>query len=153
MASLYPVHSCHECEVEAAGRCPACHHSLCMEHFARHAHAPCARHLAEHHDEYLCYVCGASTVPEQWSTAVFAHYLDSHTCTGCNRYICETHTMRRDDQVKIMQDGPRGHRYHITARSCGICAPLHSAGGLVGATWWVAGLVTVALTGWFLFHG
>ncbi|MBA3823512.1 MAG: hypothetical protein H0X24_06340 [Ktedonobacterales bacterium] len=153
MASLYPMQSCHECEAEAAGRCPSCNNPLCMEHFARHAHTPCARHLAQHHDEYLCYVCGANVVPEQWSTAVFAHYVDEHKCFGCNRYICDTHTQRRDEQVKIVQDGLRGHRYHLTARSCELCAPLRPAGGLIGVGWWAAGVATLALTGWFLIHG
>lgn len=153
MASLYPMTSCKTCEAEAAGRCPGCHNVLCMEHFPRHAHNPCARHLAHHQDEYLCYVCGAPIVPEQYSTAIFAHYVDTHTCSGCNRYVCDAHTARRDEQVKIMQDGLRSHRYHLTMRACAVCAPLRSFGGLVGATWWVAGLVTVILTGWFLFHG
>lgn len=153
MASLYPVQSCHECEKEAAGRCPRCHQILCIEHFPRHAHETCARHLAQHHDEYVCYICGASIVPEQYSTAVFAHHIDSHTCVGCNRFVCDAHTSRRDEQVKISQDGLRSHRYHMVVRSCDTCAPVRAAGGLIGMTWWVAGLATVALTGWFLFHG
>ncbi len=153
MASLYPTRSCHECEAEGAGRCPACHHVLCIEHFGRHAHMPCAQHLAQHHDEYACYVCGAEVAPEQWSTAIFAHHVDNHMCTGCSRYICEEHTRRRDDQVRIAQDGVRSHRYHSTIRSCELCAPLRPAGGLLGAGWWLSGLATLALTGWFLFHG
>jgi hypothetical protein len=153
MASLYPVHSCHECEAEAAGRCPSCHHPLCMEHFPRHAHAPCVRHLAQHHEEYICYVCGMAVVPEQWSTAIFAHHTDSHACSGCNRYICNAHTRRTDEHVQIVQDGLRSHRYHVTTRLCGLCAPLRSVGGLVGASWWAAGLMMLALAGWFLFRG
>ena len=152
MATLYPVQSCHQCEAEAAGRCPRCHHMYCMEHFPRHEHEPCATHLATHHAEYACYVCGDSVAPEQWSTAVFAHYIDGHTCTGCNRYVCDAHTKRRDEQVKIAQDGLRSHRYHIIARSCALCSPMRTTGGLVGTTWWAAGLVTVVLTGWYLFH-
>jgi len=108
--------------------------------------------MAQHHEEYICYVCGAEVTPEQWSTAVFAHTVDSHACAGCNRYICDAHTRRTDEQVKIMQDGLRSHRYHITARSCALCAPLRNAGGLVGMSWWLAGFVTVVLTGWFLYH-
>jgi hypothetical protein len=153
MASLYPVQSCAVCDLEAAGRCPGCHHSLCMEHFPRHAHAPCARQLAHHQSDFLCYVCGDPIVPEQWSTAVFAHYVDTHTCTGCNRFVCDKHTSRRDEQVKIVQDSLRGHRYHMTIRTCDLCAPFRSAGGLIGVSWWVAGFATVLLTGWFLFHG
>ncbi len=153
MASLYPFQSCHECEAEAAGRCMQCRRMLCMEHFPLHAHNHCLRHLAMHQAEYACYVCGAPVVPEQWSTAVFAHYIDSHLCAGCTRYVCDEHTARRDEQVKIVQDGLRTHRYHMTMRSCRLCAPLRLTGGLVGAVWWVSGLATVVLTGWFLFHG
>ena len=152
MATLYPVQSCYQCEAEAAGRCQRCGHIFCMEHFPRHAHNPCARHLAMHQEEYACYVCGESVVPEQWSTAVFAHFVDNHSCSGCGRYVCDNHTLRRDEQVKISQDGLRSHRYHIIARSCDLCAPLRLTGGLVGATWWVAGLITVLLTGWYLLH-
>ncbi len=153
MASLYPSPSCHECSLEAGGRCPSCHNLLCIEHFPRHNHKPCATNLATHHEDYVCYVCGDSIVPEQWSSALFAHYIDTHSCLGCNRYICDKHTRRRDEQVQITQDGLRGHRYHITARSCELCAPLYRLGGLVGVSWWAAGLVTVVFTGWFLFHG
>ena len=152
MASLYPTQSCHECAEEAAGRCPACHHPLCIDHFSRHAHRPCATHLAEHQDEYACYVCGTALVPEQFSSAVFAHYIDNHTCGGCGRFVCDAHTRRLDEQVKIVQDGLRGHRYHMTMRSCVLCAPLYRFGGLIGTTWWVAGLTTVIATGWFLLH-
>jgi hypothetical protein len=109
--------------------------------------------MAQHRDEYACYVCGAEVAPEQWSTAIFAHHIDDHKCTGCNRYICEEHTRRHDDQVRIAQDGVRSHRYHATIRSCALCAPLRPAGGLLGAGWWLAGVTTLALTGWFLFHG
>jgi hypothetical protein len=94
-----------------------------------------------------------AVVPEQWSTAIFAHHTDSHACSGCNRYICDTHTRRTDEHVQIVQDGLRSHRYHVTTRLCGLCAPLRSVGGLVGASWWAAGLMMLALAGWFLFRG
>jgi len=152
MSSAYPFQSCHECEAEAAGRCPGCKHMYCIEHFPRHAHAACARHIAANHQEYVCYVCGEAVVPEQWSTAVFAHYVDNHMCSGCNRYVCDTHTKKRDEQVRIKQDGLRSHRYHTVSRACQTCAPLRNTGGLIGTTWWIAGLSTVFLTGWFLFH-
>jgi hypothetical protein len=152
MASVYPFQTCRECEAEAAGRCPRCHHLYCMQHFPRHAHATCARHLALHHDDYVCYVCGELTVPEQWSTAIFAHFIDNHACSGCGRLVCDKHTHHREEHVKISQDGMRSHRYSVVTRTCDMCTPLKNVGGIVGATWWVAGLITVFLTGWFLFH-
>lgn len=153
MASMYPLQSCVECENEAAGQCPRCHRAVCVEHYPMHTHSPCLERLALHQHEYVCYVCGESVVPEQWSTAVFAHFIDNHACSGCGRYVCDTHSARRDEQVRIMQDGLRTHRYHLIHRSCELCLPLRLTGGIVGATWWAAGLATVLATGWFLFHG
>lgn len=153
MENLYPTPSCHECANEAAGRCPGCKRSLCMEHFPRAAHKPCAADLVARSDEFACYRCGVAIVPEQWSTAIFAHYVDPHLCSGCGRFVCDDHTRRRDEQVRIVQDGLRGHRYHQTARWCDLCAPVRRVGGLVGAAWWVAGMATVLLAGWFVLHG
>jgi hypothetical protein len=149
----HPFQSCAICEAEAAGRCPRCRQVYCIEHFPRHAHALCAGHLAAHAADYVCYVCGEPVVPEQYSTAIFAHYIDGHTCSGCNRYICDEHTRRRDEQVKIVQDGMRSHRYNVIVRSCRICYPLRNTGGLIGTAWWIAGLITVALAIWFIYHG
>jgi hypothetical protein len=153
MAVIFPSQSCHECEAEAAGRCLQCQQMLCVEHYPRHAHQPCMRRLALHQADYACYVCGKPVVPEQWSTAIFAHYVDEHMCSGCNRYVCEEHTARRDDHVKIVQDGLRSHRYHLTLRTCQLCAPVRMVGGLIGVAWWAGGLAAVALMGWYLFHG
>src|SRR5258708_35205100 len=40
-------------------------------------------------------------------------------------------------------DGVRSHRYHVTRRYCGMCAPLRAVGGLIGAGWVGAGVVIV----------
>lgn len=133
--NVYPVASCVECGLASAGRCPTCHHSLCMDHFGLEDHQPCATRLIQHAADYACYVCGSPVIPQQWSTAVFAHYIDSYTCAGCRRYICENqHTRIRDESVEIARDGLRSHRYHITQRYCDVCAPLQRLGGLRGAS-------------------
>lgn len=132
--NVYPVASCVECGLASAGRCPTCHHSLCMDHFGLEDHQPCATRLIKHAADYVCYVCGAPVVPQQWSTAVFAHYIDSYTCVGCRRHICDNHHTRlRDESVEIARDGLRSHRYHVTQRYCDVCAPLQGVGGLRGA--------------------
>lgn len=153
-ASVYPVPSCTECGIASAGRCPTCHHSLCIDHFALEEHQPCASTIAQHASDYVCYVCGAPALPQQWSTAVFAHYIDAYTCSGCSRHICDAlHTKLRDESVEITRDGLRSHRYHRTQRYCDVCAPLRRLGGLLGvarlgvALFGVAAIVLLIKTG------
>ena len=142
--SIYPVPSCAECGLESAGRCPDCGRSLCIDHFGLEDHLPCARRLADRAGTTLCYVCGVPLHPQQWSTSVFAHYIDSCTCAGCHRFICdEQHTRMREERVQLIRDGVRSHRYYVTRRYCGLCYPLRFAGGLIGAGW-TASLLSIA---------
>jgi hypothetical protein len=151
-AAAYPARSCNECELQAAGRCPTCRRALCMDHFPLEEHQPCAARLVEEAARRICYVCGTPVVPQQWSTAVFAHYIDSQKCAGCGRYVCaERHTKRRDEVVQLARDGLRSNRYHMTVRYCDICAPVRRFGGLVGVTWWVVGLALAGAAAFFLF--
>ncbi len=147
----FPVASCTECGLEAGGRCPTCRRRLCVDHFGLSEHAPCAQRHAERPDEHLCYVCGVPVHPQQWSTSIFAHYTDASMCHGCRRYICdEQHTRLRDETVEIVRDGLRSHRYHVTRRYCGLCAPLRRVGGLRGASWWVVGLGALGVAAAFI---
>lgn len=151
--TVYPIPSCTECGLASAGRCPTCRRSLCMDHFGVEDHQPCAKRLAQRAADYVCYVCGVPVRPQQWSTAVFAHYTDSYRCRGCHRHICDAqHTRFSDENVEIVRDGLQGHRYHITRRYCAICAPLRHIGGLIGASWWAAGLSTASAIAFFVLH-
>lgn len=144
LPSLYPIPSCAECGIQSAGRCPTCHHHLCIDHFPQEAHQPCASHLQRHAEQMRCYICGAQALPRQWSTAVFAHYSDSGRCAGCHRYVCsETHTAFQREDVTIRRDSLQSHRYHNTRRYCPTCARLRLFGGILGASWWLAGSVAV----------
>ncbi len=97
--------------------------------------------------------CGVAVLPQQWSTAVFAHYVDSGCCEGCGRYVCElTHTALRDEAVEIVRDGLRSSRYHVTHRYCALCAPLRHIGGIVGAVRWLAIVAVVASIAIFAFQ-
>jgi hypothetical protein len=146
-AEIYPIPSCSECGIQSAGKCPACHHSLCLDHFPLDAHEPCAARSEKHVAQMHCYICGESVKPQQWSSAVFAHYIDAHMCVGCHRYICnDKHTARQQEDVVIKRDGVRSHRYHVTQRYCPACARLRVFGGLIGAGWWLAGSVVVLAT-------
>jgi hypothetical protein len=141
MISPFTVASCRECGLQSAGRCPTCHRELCVDHFPCENHEPCATHLRKHASEYVCYVCGDPAVPQQWSSAVFAHYVDLHQCAGCKRPICdERHTSVIGEDVVISRDGMRSHRYHVTHRYCDLCAPVRSLGGIIGATRWLVGV-------------
>lgn len=141
----YPVPSCAECGLESAGRCPTCHKRLCMDHFGLDDHHPCATRHAKRADRYICYVCGAIVRPRQWSTAVFAHYIDSCACSGCHRYICDAlHTKRQTETVRIVREGLQSHRYHVTQRYCAMCSPLRLFGGLLGLGRWLAVVALVA---------
>lgn len=150
---IYPAPSCAECGLESSGRCPTCHHSLCLDHFGLDDHQPCAQQRAEHADAYCCYVCGATVHPQQWSSAIFAHYVDSGKCTGCHRYICDSgHTRYRAEAVTLIRDGLRSHRYHIMQRYCAVCAPLRSIGGLLGVSRVFIALSALAATTFFLLQ-
>jgi len=136
--SSVPVPSCRACGLQSAGRCPSCHHELCIDHFPGQEHEPCATHMRQRAHEYTCYICGAPAEPRQWSSAVFAHYIDQHVCAGCKRPVCdEAHTRVVDEDLVIVRDGLRSHRYHVTRRYCDLCAPLRPLGGLLGATRWL----------------
>lgn len=144
---IYAIPSCAECGIQSAGKCPTCHRSLCVDHFPLEAHQPCARRVAQRAAQMRCYVCGDAVKPQQWSTAVFAHYIDAHTCEGCHRYICEHHhTAHTQEDVAIRRDGVRNHRYHMIKRYCPVCSRLRIFGGLLGAGWWLAGAVILLTT-------
>ncbi len=146
-ADVYPIPSCAECGIQSAGKCPTCHRSLCLDHFPLEAHQPCATRGVERATLMNCYICGDPVKPQQWSTAVFAHYIDAHTCAGCHRYICnDKHTAHQHEDIAIRRDGVRSHRYHVTKRYCPTCARLRIFGGLIGAGWWAAGLIVVLAT-------
>jgi hypothetical protein len=150
MATNLPVAvpSCRECGIQSVARCPACHRALCLDHFPRDEHQPCAAHLRDEVMRYSCYVCGAPSLPRQWSTASFAHYIDPHICAGCHRYICdEHHTRLRVEKVELAHDGMRSQRYHITRRYCGVCAPFRHLGGLPGLVRVLVGVGGLAVTG------
>ena len=141
---VYPIPSCAECGIQSAGKCPTCHHSLCVDHFPLDAHAPCAARLAASETTRKCYICGEPARPQQWSSAVDAHYIDSHACAGCHRAVCDdAHTTFRQEDILIRRDGVRSHRYHVTKRYCPVCSRLRVFGGLIGAGWWLAGLIVV----------
>ncbi|MGH2515174.1 MAG: hypothetical protein ACRDHP_05915 [Ktedonobacterales bacterium] len=150
---VYPAPTCTECGLESSGRCPTCHHSLCLDHFGFDDHQPCANYHAEHADDYRCYVCGAPVRPQQWSTAVFAHYIDSSRCAGCHRYVCDTeHTRYRTESVYLARDGLRSHRYHTMRRYCSLCSPLRRLGGLLGASRVLVAFGVVAATAFIVLH-
>jgi hypothetical protein len=100
----------------------------------------------------VCYVCGEPAVPQQWSTAVVAHYIDLHQCAGCKRPICEErHTRLMTEDLVINRDGLRSHRYHVTHRYCDVCAPLRHVGGLVGAARWLVGIAGMLVAGVLMY--
>ena len=141
---VYPIPSCAECGIQSAGKCPTCHHSLCVDHFPLTAHEPCATRLAASETSRKCYICGEPARPQQWSSAVYAHYIDAHACAGCHRAICDdAHTVFRQEDIIVRRDGVRSHRYHTTKRYCPVCSRLRVFGGLIGAGWWLAGSIVV----------
>lgn len=150
--TVYASDPCYECELQAAGRCPTCRHGLCMDHFPLDAHDPCLTRLADETSGHICYVCAAPVAPQQWSTAIFAHYIDGQRCAGCGRFVCAQHTRTRDEVVKIDREGLRSNRYHTTVRYCDLCAPVRRLGGLVGAAWWAMGLASAGAAAFFLFQ-
>lgn len=144
---------CHECDQEALGRCPDCHKGFCQDHFPKQQHSPCAEkqmHLAL---TQVCYVCGVQVYPDQWSLSRTSHYIDSYTCQGCGRYICdEQHTHKKTEHAMVVRDGMRGHRYQYIDRYCDACAPVHRFGGLRGLTRVIVTLGTIAALIFFYFH-
>ncbi|HEU5348884.1 MAG TPA: hypothetical protein VFU63_09775 [Ktedonobacterales bacterium] len=142
------VPSCHECGIQSVARCPECHCSLCLDHFPREEHEPCATQLRNEAIRFTCYVCGAPALPQQWSSASFAHYIDPHTCAGCGRHICDQrHTRLLTNRVDMTHDGMRSQRYNITQRYCDICAPFRHIGGLPGALRWLVGVGGIIVAG------
>lgn len=134
LASLHVVPSCTECGLEAGGRCPTCHRYLCMDHFGYEEHHPCRERVAAAAKSAVCYVCGAPAPPRQWSTQLFAHYIDSGKCAGCGRPVCDArHTRVRELHIEIQRDAMRSHRYYRTRRFCDRCAPWRRLGGIRGA--------------------
>lgn len=154
MAAILPVAvpSCRECGIQSVARCPACHRPLCIDHFPRDEHEPCATNLRENAFRYACYVCGTPSLPQQWSATSFAHYIDPHICAGCKRYICdERHTKVRIDGVELAHDGMRSQRYHVTRRYCNVCAPFRHIGGLPGLVWGLVAIGGAAVAGMLVY--
>ena len=91
----------------------------------------------------VCYICGTQVYPDQWSLSRTSHRIDQFRCNGCGRYICdEMHTKRKSDQVSVVREGLRGHRYQYTTRYCELCAPCYRIGCIKG----IARLVVLAGT-------
>ena len=131
--ALNSARRCRECNEEALGRCPDCHRGLCQEHFPKQQHSPCAEKQMKMAQTQVCYVCGTPVYPDQWSMSRTSHFIDQYRCQGCGRHICdELHTQRKTENVSIVREGLRGHRYQYTVRYCDLCSPLYRIGGLKG---------------------
>jgi hypothetical protein len=138
---------CHECSEEALGRCPDCGFSFCQDHFPKQQHAPCAEKQMKLAQTQVCYVCGVQVYPDQWSLSKTLHFVDQFTCRGCGRHICDAlHTKRKTEDVMIVREGMRGHRYQYVNRYCDLCAPLASVGGIKGLARFIAVAGTIAAT-------
>jgi hypothetical protein len=138
---------CNECAEEAVSRCPYCHHNLCQDHFPKQQHSPCAEKQMRVAQTQVCYVCSGQVYPDQWSTSRTSHYMDQFRCKGCGRYICdELHTRRKIDDVFIVRESLRGHRYQFTTRYCDICSPIYYIGGLKGLARLLVVIGTAAVT-------
>lgn len=147
------IRHCHECNEEALGRCSHCHNNLCMDHFPRMLHAPCAQKYMKHAQTHVCYVCGTRVNPDQWSLSRSSHRIDTFSCNGCGRYICdEQHTKVKKEQINVVREGLRGHRYQITSRYCELCAPISRIGGIKGLTYLVVIAGTILAGIFFYFH-
>jgi hypothetical protein len=144
---------CHECNEEALGRCPDCRHSFCQDHFSKQQHSPCAEKQMKLMQTQVCYVCGTQVYPDQWSTSRTSHFVDQCSCKGCGRHICdELHTQRKVDDVFVMREGLRGHRYQYTIRYCDLCAPVYRLGGIKGIARWLVVVGTIAASAYFYLH-
>ncbi len=152
-SSTAPARSCHECSEEALGRCPDCHKGLCMDHFPRMLHSPCAQKYMKQAQTQVCYVCGAQVYPDQWSLSRTSHRIDNFTCNGCGRFICdEQHTKVKNEQISVAREGLRGHRYQVTSRYCELCAPISRVGGIKGLARLVVLAGTVIASIFFYLH-
>ncbi|HLZ80072.1 MAG TPA: hypothetical protein VKP04_00435 [Ktedonobacteraceae bacterium] len=144
---------CNECSEEALGRCPDCRHNLCEDHFPKQQHSPCAEKQMQMAQTQVCYVCSDQVYPDQWSVSHTSHFADQYRCKGCGRYICdELHTRRKLDDIFIVREGLRGHRYQFTARYCDICSPLYRFGGIKGLARLLVVVGTVVVTILFYLH-
>lgn len=144
---------CHECNEEALGRCPDCHLGFCQEHFPKQQHAPCAEKQMRMAQLQVCYVCGNQVYPDQWSISKTSHFVDPALCKGCGRYVCnELHTKHKTEDVVVVREGMRGHRYQYINRYCDLCAPLYRIGGMKGTMRVLVALGTIAAAVFFYFH-
>ena len=156
--AIYPqnpqqTRRCHECHEEAFGRCPDCHMSFCQEHFPKQQHSPCAEKQMKLAQTQVCYVCGTQVYPDQCSVSKTAHYVDQSVCKGCGRYICDDrHTGNKTEDVVILREGLRGHRYQYIVRYCDLCSPARRVGGIRGLTTGLVVLGTIAAAIFFYFH-
>ncbi len=101
----------------------------------------------------VCYVCGTPVYPDQWSLSRTSHLIDNYRCHGCGRHICdELHTQRKTEDVTIVREGLRGHRYQYIKRYCDICSPIARTGGIRGLTNWFVVAGTIAGAVFFYFH-
>ena len=147
------VRHCHECKEDAFGRCPDCHFSFCQEHFPKQQHSPCATRQMKMAQTQVCYVCGIQVYPDQWSHSTTSHFVDQFTCLGCGRYICEgLHTKRKTEDVVIIREGMRGHRYQYYHRYCDLCKPLYLVKGITGLAYVMVVAGTILATIFFSIH-
>lgn len=144
---------CHECNEEALGHCPDCHKGFCQDHFPKQQHSPCAEKQMRLAQTQVCYVCGRQVYPDQWSLSRTSHYIDEFRCNGCGRHVCdEMHTRRKTENIAIIREGLRGHRYQSTIRYCDLCSPFSRIGGIKGVMRWVVGVGTVVAGVLFYLH-
>ena len=116
-------------------------------------HAPCAQQYMKHSQTHVCYVCGTQVNPDQWSLSRTSHRIDTMSCAGCGRYICdERHTKAKKEQITVVREGMRGHRYQITSRYCALCAPTSRMGGIKGFAYLVVIAGTILAGIFFYFH-
>ena len=152
-SSTPPVRSCHECSEEALVRCHHCHKNLCMDHFPRMLHSPCAQKYMKQVKTQVCYVCGTQVNPDQWSLSRTSHRIANFSCNGCGRYICdERHTKVKKEQISVIREGLRGQRYQVTSRYCALCTPFSRVGGIKGLTYLTVFAGTVIAGIFFYLH-
>ncbi len=144
---------CHECDEEALGHCPDCRQGFCQDHFPKQQHSPCAEKQMILAQTQVCYICGRQVYPDQWSLSRTSHYIDEFRCEGCGRHVCdELHTRRKTENVSIIREGFRGHRYQSTTRYCDLCSPFYRIGGIKGLTRWAVAVGTVIVGVLFYLH-
>jgi hypothetical protein len=144
---------CHECSEEAFGRCPDCHMGFCQEHFPKQQHSPCVEKQMKLAHIQACYVCGTQVYPDQWSFSKTSHYIDQAKCQGCGCYICDDlHTRHKTEEVVIVREGMRGHRYQYIIRYCDLCQPLSALGGIKGLARSIVLIGTIAAAAFFYLH-